>query len=240
MIKIYNSKNINYGTTKSYNNFSELKIRYGMTLEDGLVFHSKLNKISNITETGQNITMNNIIVDNVKGKDCLKFYNSNSYIFSDCPKIVGNMSSSHCIWICSTDNSQGTETSVNNFIMFVFSNGDNVSSRRLIASFYTQNPISASFNFRESSVTGKTNIYDDEWHFIVGIHDEITNINKIYIDGHLEGTNVQELSTNSTELRFGKTSIDSNTQYYGYMREARIYNRVLTENEIRILYNREI
>lgn len=164
------------------------------------------------------------------------FNSSNSYITSDFKGISNNVSSSQCIWMRSDDSSVGSEDSVNNFIMYISSSGDANYSRRLIASFNTRIPTSIVFNLKASSIVSTTNVYDNKWHFIVATHDEQTNVNNLYVDGNLEATNIQQIYTNPSQLIFAKNAINSDLQYYGYLADARIYDRVLTTREIKILY----
>ena len=236
MIKVYNEKFVEYGYIKEFQDLESVKLRYGSTINDGLLFHAKFNDLNNITETGQTITINNVEKAKIDNIDCLHFNTSSSYITSDFKGISNNVSSSQCIWLCSNDSSVGSETSVNNFIMYISSSGDADYSRRLIGSFYTQIPTIIVFNLKSSSIVSTTNVYDNKWHFVVATHDEQTNVNNLYVDGNLEATNIQQIYTNPSQLIFAKNAVNGNLQYYGYLADARIYDRVLTTREIKILY----
>ena len=87
---------------------------------------------------------------------------------------------------------------------------------------------------------GVSNIVDSNWHLITGVIVDASFI-KIYVDGSLEG--VTEIShtpvTNSNPIRIGKTQ--DSIQYWSVpnakISDIRIYNRALSEIEIKELYN---
>lgn len=78
-----------------------------------------------------------------------------------------------------------------------------------------------------------TNVVDSNWHHIVAQNNGDSTI--VYIDGRLEGRKYQPLNVgnggSNNELYLGKSS--KNTKAYkGSINDLRIYNRILTQNEI--------
>lgn len=77
-------------------------------------------------------------------------------------------------------------------------------------------------------------VSDNEWHFIVGICDE-SNI-QVWVDGKLESKSELDykspsiLSTSS--LRFSSLEQGSQFPYVGALDDFKLYNRVLTDDEI--------
>jgi len=85
--------------------------------------------------------------------------------------------------------------------------------------------------------------YLNEWHFYAFTYDESTL--KVYVDGVLVYTlNVaQDLGANTGPLIIGKHVDNSATSKFffnGTIDEVRIYNRALSENEIKMLYYNRI
>jgi len=85
-------------------------------------------------------------------------------------------------------------------------------------------------------------ILDSEWHFIVGVRDDVHQT-KLYVDGTLVDTNV------NPELGYVQTYSPSSPIFIGYdnsygdryndgdMDELRVYNRALSPEEVEALYN---
>ncbi|MDZ7310186.1 MAG: LamG domain-containing protein, partial [candidate division KSB1 bacterium] len=88
---------------------------------------------------------------------------------------------------------------------------------------------------------GSGNVFDNNWHFLVGQRSG-TKI-KIFFDGILNSeynTNSSSSMANSVNMMIGVQSdrpFDPAAFAKGIIDDIRIYNRVLTESEIRALYN---
>ncbi|MFA7171216.1 MAG: LamG domain-containing protein [Candidatus Paceibacterota bacterium] len=96
-------------------------------------------------------------------------------------------------------------------------------------------------------VVGNINVADDEWHFISALYDRDGNAS-IYVDG-IYDTSLSisqwvgvDMNSNNP-FRIGTyTAADNVTPVYlfdGSIDEVRIYNRALSEDEIRQLYNQK-
>ena len=185
------------------------------------------------------IIENNVTFETYKGIDCAVF--GNSYVqvtdVAFLSEIVGNVSTTQCVWICSTD---GDTNPRNRFIFHIRSGADNNGSRRTIATFNDQILTSVSFNFKGTSLNGSSNIYDGEWHFVCCIHDAETNLNYIYIDNILENhmTFAPEFKASNHQMFLGNsTNTNLMDCYTGRLAGVRLYKRALLESEITTLYN---
>lgn len=87
----------------------------------------------------------------------------------------------------------------------------------------------SSTNALESS----TSLTDNEWHHVLIQYDGTTTY--MYIDGVLDGTLQEPFYQGNGTLFIGKSSWDI-MPYTGELNEIRIYNRTLSENEIKELY----
>jgi hypothetical protein len=77
---------------------------------------------------------------------------------------------------------------------------------------------------------------DGNWHFLLGTYDG-QNIN-VFIDGELKKTDahVDSIFVTSNSLSIGKNSVASDNYFNGQIDEARIYNRALSADEVKKLY----
>lgn len=86
-----------------------------------------------------------------------------------------------------------------------------------------------------SNVCSSTVLNDGQWHHAVGVSSGASD-HRLYIDGVLQNTSTTTIGT----VTLGSTYIGANTGtqlFSGSIDEARIYNRALTESEIKALYN---
>jgi hypothetical protein len=75
-----------------------------------------------------------------------------------------------------------------------------------------------------------------EWHNIVAVWDG--TVGKIYLDGRLEASASMASSIPASDRSVLVGKADNDTVYLkGTIDDIRIYNRVLSEEEIRSLYN---
>jgi len=87
-----------------------------------------------------------------------------------------------------------------------------------------------------TTVSGNSNIDDDNWHHLVGIRDGFSNTNLLYVDGVLEMSTVASYSdtfNSDADINIGWMN-DSVVDYHfnGLLDEIAIAERVLTETEI--------
>jgi len=86
------------------------------------------------------------------------------------------------------------------------------------------------------------NVVDGKWHFLAGSYDG--QVLKFYIDGDLVKTkkskNRKEIPNNNYDLMIGNSVVPLDPPEYNYfdglIDEVRVYNRVLSEDEIQLLY----
>lgn len=82
---------------------------------------------------------------------------------------------------------------------------------------------------------------DGNWHHVVGIHDTIENIVKLYVDNILISTSSGSYTYTSKELYIGDGHlIDENNVFDGIIDDIRIYNRALSEAEVQELYQKSL
>lgn len=105
------------------------------------------------------------------------------------------------------------------------------SDGRVQLSFYSDSGDGVKTSYKAS-----TTIPLNEWVHVVGSFDKTTQTIKIYINGIFKTQTImlKPIWFNSDVLRFGSSS----TSYWvdGLISDARIYNRVLSDEEIGILY----
>jgi RNA polymerase sigma factor (sigma-70 family) len=93
------------------------------------------------------------------------------------------------------------------------------------------------------SLMSKTPVVDGKWHFVAGSYDGQTV--KIYIDGKLDtfwkNQKFMPMEHNDTDIHIGQLAVleppPYNEAYYdGLIDELRLYNRVLSDEEVQTLY----
>jgi hypothetical protein len=86
-------------------------------------------------------------------------------------------------------------------------------------------------------VNGTSNLYDNNWHHIVGVKDAATNQLRIYVDGVLENTLSANYSSgfgsSTATLNIGWRNVAGQENFYnGSIDEVAIYDRALSSNVI--------
>jgi hypothetical protein len=91
-------------------------------------------------------------------------------------------------------------------------------------------------------ITSKTPVVDDQWHLLVGTYDGQTS--KIYVDGNLDvekkwGKNTPMIH-NDVDIKIGCLAVPEPNPYEhaffdGLIDEVRLYNRVLSDEEVKQL-----
>jgi hypothetical protein len=94
------------------------------------------------------------------------------------------------------------------------------------------------------STISKNPVVDGKWHFVAGSYDGQTI--KIYIDGKLDtiwkNQKYVPMEYNNTDIHIGRLAVlepppYAEANYDGLIDELRLYNRVLSDDEIRTLFN---
>lgn len=113
--------------------------------------------------------------------------------------------------------------------------------------FYTTLTDNLSFTTRGSNsatyiITSTMDVIDDTWHHVSVVLDVSTASGKLYIDGSLadvgESGTLSSVGTisNTLNVLIGSES-DGGNYFYGNIKDVRIYNRVLSTDEIQSLYD---
>jgi len=86
----------------------------------------------------------------------------------------------------------------------------------------------------------KTDIDDGKWHHIVGVYDGKKLC--IYIDGKLDAERpaTGKIALNNSPVYIGENAENMGRGFCGWIDSVSIYNNALTEEEIRLLYNKKI
>jgi RNA polymerase sigma factor (sigma-70 family) len=99
------------------------------------------------------------------------------------------------------------------------------------------------FECVRQGLTSNTPVTDDRWHFLVGSYDG--RIMKLYVDGQLDNQRSLKravpMKHNTVDLRIGQIAVPEPTPYDrpyfdGMIDEVRLYKRVLTDEEVELLY----
>ena len=95
--------------------------------------------------------------------------------------------------------------------------------------------------------TQSVNISDGNWHHIVGVLDRNSSKIEIFVDGLFKSSKIITLEgdtpNSSAPFEIGRKYIvwgEPNGYFLGLIDDIRIYNRVLSESEIKQLYNEGI
>jgi len=87
------------------------------------------------------------------------------------------------------------------------------------------------------SVLGNTALSTDVWHHVAGVYDG--SHSRIYVDGVLDVENAVSgtIPVTSQSLNIGRQAENGRWPFLGKMDEVRIYDRALSADEVRVLYD---
>jgi len=96
-----------------------------------------------------------------------------------------------------------------------------------------------SINGGHKRIAASVNVYDQQWHFIVGTYSSVNEKMKIYVDGNLSDSTFYSDSIDySPEPRNQIGRVKTGEDYFkGAIDEIRIYNRAITVEEVVTLYD---
>lgn len=192
----------------------------GITMPtDGLVFYASLNgKTPNKAETGQSLTsyINNVVYQKIAGIDCGYFNNSRL----STSEVVNWNNVTLSAWLCSTTNGQTTSA---------LHIGADTGNQMFKIGEWNGLPFVSRYSTVDETVG--ISILNKFHHVLATYNGSIVNF---YIDGVLCKTINNSGSVTSSFISLGSDS-NNQYQYNGYIAAARIYDRVLTTDEITLL-----
>ena len=223
MIKIYSKDHLIYGYCKGYDSCSGADILYRLIPTEGLVLDIPLKEDKNIAETGQTLTKNGTILYQVdSGIPCAYFDTSNYITFATTNLPTGSSPRTISLW-----------TKIQTY-GYVFSYGDYSSTRFFGLQFRSSDIVY--FTQHGGGVYVNSTKDLTSWHHICMTLSDSNALNCIfYVDGvkyNLKSDGGGTINTNSTT---GHLLGRSGNHVNGYLSSVRLYNRVLSEDEIVLL-----
>ena len=196
----------------------------------GLVFYASLSSVANTAETGQSLSYHNspsaTVID---GIECLYFDSTDGISTTDIENLPsGNSPFTASMWVCMKDLSEITSDANTNNTVFSFGNPSFYASP-----FFGWHGGTSGYFYGTwgrdlyTRITPNYNV----WTNLMLTYDGSTL--KFYLNG-----NVIASSTFNINVSYGGLYIGSHcdrSYFYGYLRDARLYNRVLTDDEMSLL-----
>lgn len=168
-------------------------------------------------------TMGNIAADTGQA---LKFDGSNDRVYSGGDfTLTGNDTITLSAWIKTNSSSDQTILSLGGTYMSIA-----IDNGVFIARNYNAAPVKCSSGYSISTNT---------WYHLVGVFSGGTV--DLYLNGVLVGDNVScaNQAVSGIDMRAGWGYVDSESWFNGIIDDTRVYNRALSADEIRYLYNRK-
>ncbi|WP_436517775.1 LamG-like jellyroll fold domain-containing protein [Ekhidna sp. To15] len=155
-------------------------------------------------------------------EDCgqiLAFDGTDDYVSATGPDLAGQSFSLE-FWAQRTENKYA----------MVFFMGSAEANKGLFLAFRNDN---VAFGFYSDDIDTETTITDSDWHHYGFTYDQSTKLQSIYIDGELDITRTaNDDFTGSTDMLIGRL-LDNDTRFFkGNLDELKIWNRVLTAQEV--------
>ena len=197
---------------------------------DGLVFYAPLAEDKATAETGQTLTKTGTIEFTTQDKIQCALFDGNSIIKAlDENLPTGSSPRSISVWAKSTDTSLDS---------YIFGFGNRSTNQMFAINFYFDDLAIGCMN-NNFETTGKIKQY--EWHHYIA--SASGNEVSIYVDGVLQHTGIfpQGMNTVSSIIFIGASTDNGtsgiNYEFKGFLASARIYNRILSKEEVTSLYN---
>lgn len=204
--------------------------RYYPIPTDGLIFYAPLESASDTAETGQTlVTTGTVTYGTVDGIPCATMGSDSSQKITSTFTLSETGSYSVSAYV--------SEPSKDPNRCYPFAIGGSSSGSRIALYTDYQSSTNWSFNYGGGSIVGYPVTYPTGWKHVCFTYDEPTTTCKMYIDGVLIGTgsynvNITEGNCFIFTRPDGTYSAAEGTSVAGF----RVYNRVLTEDEIIGLY----
>lgn len=231
----YKKDSVSIRVIKNKTSIADLKLKHESTqLSSELILYYPFNGNAN-DESGNNYhgIVNGAVLSNDRfGRANSAFYfsGSNTWIqTNNLPQISTNFT--YCAWI-KIDNNNLADRNYN-FGCYGKENSG-------VASWdFAYHPIKSSFEIFNRPADGWARTYslDYNWHFVVitfGNNSKNLFVDGIFIDSKNTSLPIPILTSNN--FRIGAHINDGSQQFRGYIDDIRIYNKILTNNEILELY----
>ena len=208
------------GKVYSFDALVEVKLWDGSLFPtDGLIFHAPLSTESNMAETGQQLnTAGNVVYDTVGNIPCA-YFDGGSYLYSAVSDIpVGTSNRTISLWL------RANYVTKSYFMAYGIESGSQYFSLCIGDSYYLLGFV-AWGNDHELDTE-----YDlTQWVNYTATYDG-SNL-KLYVNGTLSKTISISLDTGTSDLYIGGRT-GGQELFNGYLAGCRIYDRVLTDEEI--------
>lgn len=87
------------------------------------------------------------------------------------------------------------------------------------------------------TITTSSAYNDGNWHNVVTAYDSVSGDTRIYVDGSLQTRGINNLNIASGDLYIGYRNLLNDSSFNGSIDEVCIYDRALSADEIKTLYN---
>lgn len=197
----------------------------GTETDASLVFHALLSANAATAETGQALTFDgNVEFTTVEGVPCV-FFNGESQITASTDGMPqGNAPMTVCAWVKSAKEVDGLKA--------VFGLGRREQNQLFTFALQPEGAVSLGRYADDTWAEGSLN-NQQTWNHICITHDG--TYDRIYLNGRLDKTVQHENNVGNWKIFIGANG-DMGECLRGYVADARIYNRALTQAEITTLY----
>ena len=198
--------------------------------EDGLVFYLPLDKGASTAVTGQGLSKSGTVTyETVDGIPCAYFYNG--VIWSNDLNGLPSGSSPRTIsaWV--------RPAADTDFDGYAFGYGNRAANRYYGIDIDANSGQTLYIACSGNSAPGNRPVYNaNAWHHIVGAYDG--SLLRFYVNGNMtanEAFPTAKLETSLTQIDIGGVSNNNGLYIKGHVAGCRIYNRALTDEEVKML-----
>lgn len=200
----------------------EIKSLYNGIPVDGLVFYAPLSEAKTTAETGQTLNVSgNPVYEEINGVPCAYFDGSSGLSCYDTRLPEGSNPVSISIWA----NQKQIQSGYRQLITY-----GEWSANSAVALCYIDGAIGYGFHTYDCTPFDNSDV--GKWHhFLLTSNGEQ---NRFYIDGNFAGEWIHQRNTVPEQITIGRRD-STDTYFHGFLAGCRIYNRVLTDAEIKKL-----